>query len=87
MSDIPSDFRDRLDLRSVIAQIDRNRAEDQKLREESQKFIAEQRKLIAEAQKLDRDRALIPWTVVATMLCAAAAFFAAGAAFVKLFGG
>jgi len=68
MSDIPDRFRDPLDLRAIIAKIDRDRAEDQKLQEETKKFVAEQRKLIAEASKLDRDRWLAPFVIVASLL-------------------
>jgi hypothetical protein len=68
MSDTSTD----LNLRDVLARIDRQQAE-------SQKFIAEQRKLMAEAAKLERDRAILPWTVAATLLGAGAALFAAGA--------
>lgn len=67
MSDIPVDYRDRLNLRDEIARIDRNRAESQKLEEDGRKFVAEQRKLIAEASKLDRDRWLAPWALVASL--------------------
>jgi hypothetical protein len=56
-------------------------------REETMKFVAEQHKLMAEAQKMERDRAILPWTVVATLLGAGAALFAAGAGFIKLIGG
>jgi hypothetical protein len=49
-----------LDLSATIARIDRDIAEQDKLREESQKFIAEQRKLIAEAYGPTRDRWLAP---------------------------
>ena len=67
MSDIPPDYRERLDLRAEIERIDRNRAETQKLVQESGKFIAEQRKLLAESRKLDRDRWLAPWVLVASL--------------------
>jgi hypothetical protein len=67
MSDIPADYRELLDLRTVIAEIDRKRAEAQKLQEEREKFIAEQRKLLAEAAKLSRDRWLAPWALVASL--------------------
>ena len=70
--------RDELDIRAILAKITRDT-------QESDKFHAEQRKLIAEASKLERDRAFLPWTVVA--LGAGAALFAAGAGFVKLIGG
>jgi len=72
MSDIPTDYKDRLDLREQINRIDR-------LREEALKFTAEQHKLTAEAAKLQRE----PWIA---LVGAAAALFAAGAAFMKLFG-
>ena len=81
MSDAP-----RPDYDAIWARIERDLAEAPKLRAESEKFIAEQRKLIAESQKLDRDRALVPWQLVATLLGAGAALFAAGAGFVKLIG-
>lgn len=77
MSDTP---RDPMDLQAILAKIRRDT-------QESDKFIAEQRKLMAEAQKLDRDRAILPWTVAATLLGAGAALFAAGAGFIKLIGG
>jgi hypothetical protein len=83
MSDIPAD----LNMRDVLARIDRQLAESAKLREESNKFVAEQHKLNAEAEKLQRDRAFLPLTVVATLVGAGAALFAAGAGFVKLIGG
>ncbi|KQP61057.1 hypothetical protein [Methylobacterium sp. Leaf108] len=54
--------------------------------EETQKFVAEQKKLIAEAAKLERDRSLAPWQLFTAGGAAAAAFFGAGAAFVKLLG-
>jgi Tfp pilus assembly protein PilN len=76
-----------LNLRDEIARIDRAMAETQKFSAETQKSVAEQQKLIAEARKLHRDRALVPWQVIATLLGAGAALFAAGAGFVKLIGG
>ena len=76
----------RTDYDAILARIERDLAEAPKLRAESEKFIAEQRKLIAESQKLDRDRALVPWQLVATLLGAGAALFAAGAGFIKLVG-
>lgn len=60
MSDIPADYRDRLDIREQIGRIDR-------AREESQKFTAEQHKLTAEAAKLSRDRWLAPWVLAASI--------------------
>jgi hypothetical protein len=52
--------RDPIDLRAILARIDRDLAEQSKLRAESDKFASEQRKLNAEAAKLDRDRWLAP---------------------------
>jgi hypothetical protein len=71
-----------LDIRAVIARIDRDIAETSKLRSESEKFVAEQRKLIseliklaseqtkldAEARKLNRDRGLAPWLAVVGLI-------------------
>jgi hypothetical protein len=68
MSDVPADYRDRLDLRAIIARIDRDRSESLKLQEEREKFIAEQRKLIAEAGKLNRDRWLAPWILATSVV-------------------
>jgi hypothetical protein len=61
MSDIPADYRDRLDLREQIARIDQ-------LREEALKFVAEQHKLTAEAAKLGRDRLLAPWLAIVGLI-------------------
>ncbi|WP_027171932.1 hypothetical protein [Methylobacterium sp. 10] len=55
-------------------------------REESEKFVAGQKKLTAEALKLDRDRRLAPWQIALSGMAAGAAFFGAGAAFVKILG-
>ncbi len=83
-----------LKLKATLAQLDRLReetltftAEQHKLMAEQQKYAAEQQKLTNEALKMERERHLLPWTVVATMLGAGAALFAAGAGFVKLIGG
>ena len=76
----------RQDIDAVLARIERDLAEAPKLRAETEKFVAEQRKLMAESGKLERDRAFLPWTVVATLLGAGAALFAAGAGFIKLIG-
>jgi hypothetical protein len=67
MSDIPADYRECLDLRTVIAEIDRKQAETKKLQQETDKFVAEQHKLMAEGNKLNRDLWLAPW-VLATSL-------------------
>jgi hypothetical protein len=61
MSDVPVDYRDRLDLREQIGRID-------KMREETLKFTAEQHKLMAEAAKLGRDRLLAPWLAIVGLI-------------------
>jgi hypothetical protein len=76
MSEVPDD----INIRDVLARIDRQQAE-------TRKFVAEQGKLQAEDLKLQRDRRLLPVTVIATLLGAGAAIFAAGAGFFKLVGG
>lgn len=58
MSDIPVS-RDPIDLRSILADIDRKRAEAQKFAAEMHKLTAETLKLGAEARKFDRERWLI----------------------------
>jgi hypothetical protein len=60
MSDIPADWRDRLNVREQIVRIDRSIDEAAKLR-------AEQGKLIAEGRKLDRDRWLAPLVLAASL--------------------
>ena len=67
MSEMPTDYRGQLDLRGIIAQIDRDRAETRKLTGEAEKFLAEERKLMAEAAKLNRDRWLAPWVLAASL--------------------
>jgi hypothetical protein len=74
MSDVPADYRDRLDLREQIERIDRQRAEghkfmaeQHKLAAEQQKLVAEELKLTAEALKLSRDRWLAPWLLLASI--------------------
>jgi hypothetical protein len=56
MSDIPSDYRDRLDLREQLTRID--------------KAIDEAGKLRAEARKFDRDWWVIPFTALVALLAA-----------------
>ena len=76
MSDLPADS---LDLRAVLARIDRDLAESAKLRGETEKFVAEQRKLAAEARKFDRERWLAPVLAIAAVvggLLGAATFIA-----------
>ena len=53
--------RDPIDLRAVLARIDRDLAESDKLR-------AEQRKLTAEAQKITWDRWLAPALAIAAVI-------------------
>ena len=60
MSDIPENYRERLDLREQVVRID-------KLREEGLKFAAEQHKLAAEAAKLKWDRWLAPLVLLASL--------------------
>ena len=63
MSDLPSDYRDRIDLWQIIAEIDGKRAETQKLQEDTEKFVAEQHKLMAERAKYNREIWIVPVTV------------------------
>lgn len=74
------------------------RAQIQRAQEETGKFVAGQRKLMAEAAKLATEqlrmsaeaaklsRVLTPWQVALSGMAAGAAFFGAGAAFIKLLG-
>ncbi len=73
MSDLPSDYRDRIDLRQIIAEIDGKRAETQKLQEDTEKFVAEQHKLMAERAKYNREIWIVPVTVFGAILAAAIA--------------
>ncbi|GAB6845050.1 hypothetical protein HNR00_004371 [Methylorubrum rhodinum] len=61
-------------------------AEQNKFTAEQNKLMAEQAKFTAEALKLERDRALAPWQIILGCMAAGAAFFGAGAAFIKLIG-
>lgn len=67
MSDIPADP---IDVRAILAKIDRDLAESGKLREETQKFVSEQHKLMAEARKFNRDWWIVPLTVLGAILAA-----------------
>jgi hypothetical protein len=87
MSDIPIDSRARLDIGELISRIERQQAETHKFVAEQHKLMAVQSKLKVEDSKLQRDRAYLPWTVVATFLGAGAPIFAAGAGFFKLIQG
>ncbi|KST56859.1 hypothetical protein AO398_09815 [Methylobacterium sp. GXS13] len=64
----------------------RSNAETEKFVAEQRKLIAEQSKLQAETLKIGRDRVLAPLSIGFVGMAAAAAFFGAGAAFVKLLG-
>jgi hypothetical protein len=68
MSDFPAD----LNMRDVLARIDKQQAETQKY--------------TAEALKLRREYQLAPIAPLISGMTAGAALFAAGAAFVKVFG-
>jgi hypothetical protein len=61
MSDIPADYRERLDLREQMARLDQLREEALKLAAEQHKLTAEAGKLIAEAAKLKWDRSSITY--------------------------
>jgi hypothetical protein len=75
MSDIPTDYLDRLNLAELVARIERQQrethkfiAEHDKLAAEARKFTAEHDKLSAEGRKFDRDRWLAPWLAIAGIL-------------------
>ena len=74
------------DLKEQLGRIRRAREESEKFVAEQKKLMAEQSKLAAEAPKLERDRMLAPWQIALSGMAAGAAFFGAGAAFVKLLG-
>jgi hypothetical protein len=64
-----------IEMRAILARIDRDLAEQRKLREQSNKFIAEQHKLMAEAEKLraeerklGRDPFLAPWLAIVGLI-------------------
>jgi hypothetical protein len=65
VSDAPS--RDPIDIRAILARIDRDLAENAKLLAEQQKLAAEQNKLVAEGRKFDRDRWIVPLTMAITV--------------------
>jgi hypothetical protein len=68
-----------LDLSATIARIDRDMAEQAKLRAESEKFVAEQRKLMAtERTQPSRHRWLIPVLIAVVAAWSAASGFAMG---------
>ncbi|MBE7203324.1 MAG: hypothetical protein INR70_36775 [Parafilimonas terrae] len=80
-----------LDYAEQVARVLRSNAETEKFVAEQRKLIDEQTKLQAaaaklhaEALKLGRDRVLAPLSSAFGGMAAAAAFFGAGVAFVKL---
>ncbi len=74
MSDLPADYADKLNLREILARIDRAQTETRKFVAEHDKLAAEQGKLNAEADKLRRDRFLAPALALAATLGAIATF-------------
>ncbi|SFL25163.1 hypothetical protein [Methylobacterium pseudosasicola] len=66
--------------------IEAQRAQIRRAQEATDRFVAEQHALMVEAAKLNRDRTLAPWQVALSGMAAGAAFFGAGAAFIKLLG-
>ncbi len=64
MSDIPADYRDRLNLREQVARIDETISRIERQQEETRKFVAEQHKLMAEDNKFNRDKWIVPLTAV-----------------------
>jgi hypothetical protein len=93
MGDIAADFPTGVSLADIVARIDRNQAEIQKLSEETRKFVTEQHKLsaeagklTAEARKLDRDRGLAPWQVTAIIAGSVGAFIASAVSLAKSLG-
>jgi hypothetical protein len=61
MSDVPADWRPRLELDELVSRIERQQ-------EETRKFVAEQHKLMAEGNTLNRDKWIVPLTAVLTVL-------------------
>jgi tetrahydromethanopterin S-methyltransferase subunit G len=59
MSAIPED----INIRDILARIDRQQAE-------TQKFVAEQHKLMAEGRKYNRDLWIVPFTVIGAIIAA-----------------
>jgi hypothetical protein len=66
MSDVPADWRPRLELDELVSRIERQQ-------EETRKFVAEQHKLMAEAKKFGRDWWIIPLTVLGGIVAGAVA--------------
>jgi predicted nucleic acid-binding Zn-ribbon protein len=83
MSDVPADYRDRLNLREQVARIDEMISRIERQQEETRKFVSEQHKLSAEeqklrseARKLERDRGLAPWQATAITVASTGALIA-----------
>lgn len=70
MSDIPADYRSRLDLAELVARIERQQEEVRKFVAEREKLMAERDKLSAEGRKFDRDRWLAPMLAIVTAVSA-----------------
>jgi hypothetical protein len=66
----PADYRDPIDLRAVLARIDRDIAENAKFFAEARKLNNESDKLRAERRKFDRDWWIVPLTVFGAILAA-----------------
>lgn len=89
-----------VNLKDILARIDRNQAETGKLIQENQKFVAEQHKLIeerlklvaeqeklsAEANKLKRDHGLAPISALVSIAGASAALVVAIVSLLKSMG-
>ena len=56
MSDIPVDYRSRLDLAELVSRIERQQEETRKFVSDQHKLNSEATKLASESRKLDRDR-------------------------------
>ncbi|WP_375391296.1 hypothetical protein [uncultured Sphingomonas sp.] len=76
-----------LDIREHIARIDKSQAELSRIQGELNRWQLEEMKMRAETAKIERDTRLAPWSMILMVLGAASAFFAAGAAFMKLAAG
>ena len=81
---IRANLRDQAEIERWQADMAQSRARSQA---EADKWQVDMAQARAQATKLEKDTQLAPWTVVFTGMGAAAAFFAAGVAFTKLFTG
>ena len=80
MSDIPADSLEILNIRDIVARIDRQLAE-------TRKFVAEHDKLAAEAAKLARERRWFPVQVGIAFMAAGGALVGGTVALMRLVGG